>query len=292
MHLNQNSLMFLDGQWLRNAEVQRSFFHKLLGEHNAIFEGVRSYQTAEGLAIFKAHEHCKRLFNSTKKMGLDFSYSIDDLIQLMYQLIEKNKLQDAYIRSYVYWGEASNSALNSHLLLVAWPWDQLVENKGLALMTSPYPCPNHRIFPVESKMTGVYASSKFMDNHAKRKGFDAALLLNKNGYVAQGTSANFFYEKDNVLYTSPTKDIFAGITRATVLELCEQLEIDLKEEHFTADEVRGADGAFFTGTITGIKGITSLDKVPFQLKWEDTLGYQLFRAYQRKVLEIEPLCIF
>jgi branched-chain amino acid aminotransferase len=118
---------------------------------------------------------------------------------------------------------------------------------------------------------------------AKNKGFDEALLLDANGNVAEGPGANFFYEKDEVLYTPPLGNILSGITRATIIELCQELGFKLVEKHFTPDEVKGADGAFFTGTAAEVAGIASLDRVPFKLKWEDTLGYVLQAKYIRRV---------
>ena len=154
-------------------------------------------------------------------------------------------------------------------------------------MISSYQRPNPKSCHVEAKVTGHYINSILATKEAKLKGFDEALLLDANGHVAEGPGANFFYEKDNVLYTSPLGNILAGITRATILELCKEMGIKCIERYFTPEEVRGADSGFFVGTAAEVAPISSLDKVDFKLKWEDTLGAKLQKRYTRLVKENE-----
>ena len=104
-------------------------------------------------------------------------------------------------------------------------------------------------------------------------------MLDAQGNVAEGPGANFFYEKDEVLYTSPLGNILPGITRATMFELCAELGFTLVEKYFTSEDVKGADSAFFTGTAAEVAGIGSIDRVPFKLKWEDSLGSILQAKY-------------
>lgn len=120
---------------------------------------------------------------------------------------------------------------------------------------------------------------------AKDKGFDEALLLDVNGFVAEGPGANVFYEKDGVLYTPAKGNILPGITRATVIEICNELNIPVEEKFFTPDEIRNADAAFYCGTAAEIVALESLDNVAFKKNWEDSLGYIIQQAYRCKVLE-------
>jgi branched-chain amino acid aminotransferase len=118
---------------------------------------------------------------------------------------------------------------------------------------------------------------------ARVKGFDEALLMDVNGFVAEGPGANFFFEKDGVLYTPPRGNILPGITRQTIIELADYLGIEIKEVAFTPQDVHGADSAFFTGTAAEVSPISSVDGHAFKLNWEDSLGYVLQRRYQLKV---------
>jgi len=294
MYFNEETVLFLDGQWLKAAETKTSLYNQTLHYGNGVFEGIRSYETEHGRAIFKAEEHYERLLYSAKTMYIDVPYSVDELVQLTYQLLERNNLQDAYIRPLVYLGETLhlNPSQDVHVLLAAWEWDKYLGDKLVDVITSPYQRPNPKACHVDAKVTGHYSNSILASTHAKNQGFDEALLLDMNGYVAEGPGANFFYEKDEKLYTCPVGNILPGITRATMFELCEQLEIELVEKFFTPEDVRGADSAFFVGTAAEVAGINSLDRVPFKLEWKDSLGFQLSEAYQREVLEVEPVYIF
>ena len=170
-----------------------------------------------------------------------------------------------------------------HVFLCAWEWGKYLGNKMLNVMTSSYQRPNPKSCHVEAKVTGHYINSILATTEAKQKGFDEALLLDANGNVAEGPGANFFFEKDEVLYTSPLGNILPGITRATMFELCNELGFKLVEKYFTPEDVKGADSAFFTGTAAEVAGIASLDNVPFKLKWEDSLGSVLQAKYTRRV---------
>ncbi|MCP4443102.1 MAG: branched-chain amino acid transaminase [Aureispira sp.] len=294
MYFNENTVLFLDGKWLKASETATSLYNQTLHYGNGVFEGIRSYETEHGPSIFKAKEHYERLLYSAEKMYIDIPYTVDELTAKTYKLLELNGIQDAYIRPLVYLGEDLhlNPSSDVHVLLAAWEWDKYLGDQLVDVMTSPFQRPNPKSCFVDAKVTGHYSNSILASTDAKRKGFDEALLLDMNGYVAEGPGANFFYEKDNKLYTCPTGNILPGITRATMFELCELLEIELEERFFTPEEIRGADGAFFVGTAAEVAGISSLDRVPFKLSWEDTIGFELSKAYKRKVLEQEPVYIF
>lgn len=295
MYYNQNTILFLDGKWLKASETKTSLYGQSLHYGNGVFEGIRAYETEHGPAIFKAKEHFERLLFSAEKMFIELPYTVDQLVELSYELLKRNQLTNAYIRPLVFLDETMhlNPSPTAHVLMVAWEWKKYFTGEQLIhVMTSPYQRPNPKAFHVEAKVTGHYSNSILASTHAKRQGFDEALLLDMNGHVAEAPGANFFYEKDNKLYTCPKGHILPGITRATMFELCEQLEIELEERFFTPEEVRGADSGFFVGTATEVAGIATLDKVPFKLNWKDSLGYQLAKAYQREVLEIEPVYIF
>lgn len=285
MYYNNKTLVFFDGEWLKATELKINPYVQTLHYGSGVFEGIRSYATPDGTRIFKSEEHFQRLLYSANKMHLKVNYSAEYFTNLSYQLLEKNNLSNAYLRPLIFAGEnmSLTATDKTHVMLCAWQWDKYLGTKLLDIVTSSYQRPNPKSCHVDAKVTGHYVNSILATTEAKHKGFDEALLLDFNGFVAEGPGANFFYEKDNVLYTPPLGNILPGITRATMFELCDELEFKLVEKSFTPEEVRGADSAFFTGTAAEVAGIASLDKVPFKLKWEDSLGSVLQSKYTRRV---------
>ena len=285
MYYNENTIVFFNGEWLKAKDLMVSPYVQALHYGTGVFEGIQSYETPEGTVIFKSDQHYKRLIYSAEKMHLKVNYSSKELTQLTYQLLRKNNLGNSYIRPLVISGTNMFLTPSSevHVMLCAWDWGKLLGSKLLDVMTSSYQRPNPKSCHVDAKVTGHYVNSILATTEAKNKGFDEALLLDANGYVAEGPGANFFYEKDDVLYTSPLGNILPGITRATIFELCKEHGFKLVEKYFTPEEVKGADSAFFTGTAVEVTGIASLDKIPFKLNWEDSLGAILQKKYIRQV---------
>lgn len=285
MYHNENTIIFLNGKWLKAKEAKTDLYAQTLHYGSGVFEGIRSYSTKDGVQVFKAKEHYDRLLYSANKMHIKLGYSSEQLINLTYELLEKNNLKDAYIRPLVYLG--ANMSLQPteevNVFLCAWEWGRYLGDKLLNVMTSSYQRPNPKSCYVDAKVVGHYTNSILATTEAKQKGFDEALLLDANGNVAEGSGANFFYEKNGVLYTPSLGNILPGITRATVIDLAKELGFQLEEKFFTPDDVKGADGAFFTGTATEVVGIESLDKVKFKLNWEDTMGAELAKIYKHKV---------
>ncbi|MDB3905591.1 branched-chain amino acid transaminase [Crocinitomicaceae bacterium] len=289
MYYNSNTIVFLDGKWVKASETTSSLYGQTLHYGIGVFEGIRSYKTEDGNKIFKAKEHYERLHYSARKMEIDLPYTVEELIELSYELLDINQLGDAYLRPLVYLGEnmSLQTEHESHVFLSAWEWGRYLGDKQLDVMTSEFQRPNPKSCFVEAKVTGHYTNSILATNQAKRAGYDEALLLDMNGYVAEGSGANFFFEKDNVLYTAPKGNILQGITRQTIFELAEELGFQVVEKYFTPTEVYDADGAFFTGTAAEVAGIRSLDCKFFKMPWEHTLGYELSSAYQNRVQKKE-----
>ncbi len=285
MYYNNNTIVFYNGKWLKANELMVSPYSQTMHYGSGVFEGIRSYSTPDGTRIFKSEEHYERLLFSAKKMHMKVNYSVEEFTRLTYLLLEKNNLENAYIRPLVFAG--ANMSLTPtdevNVLLCAWEWGKYLGNGSLDVMISSYQRPNPKSCYVEAKVTGHYVNSILATTEAKQKGFDEALLLDMNGNVAEGPGANFFFEKEGTLFTSPLGNILPGITRATMFELCEELGIRIVEKYFTAEDVKGADSAFFTGTAAEVAEINSLDRVPFKLKWEDSLGSLLQRKYLRRV---------
>lgn len=285
MYYNHNTTVFYDGEWVQAMELKVSPYSQTMHYGSGVFEGIRSYATPDGTRIFKAEEHFQRLLYSANKMHLVCKYSVEELVSLTYQLLEKNNLSNAYIRPLLFAGV--NMSLTpteeTHFMLSAWEWDKYLGNKLLNVMTSSYQRPNPKSCYVDAKVTGHYVNSILATTEAKKKGFDEGLLLDAKGNVAEGPGANFFFEKDEVLYTPPTGNILPGITRATMFELCNELGFKLVEKLFTPEDVYGSDSAFFTGTAAEVAGIASLDRKQFRLRWEDSMGAVLQAKYTQRV---------
>ncbi len=289
MYYNDETIIYLDGEWLKAKETSTSLYSQTLHYGSGVFEGIRSYKTEDGAKVFKAKEHYERLLYSAEKMHIQLQYSVEELTALTYQLLEKNNLENAYIRPLVYLGE--NMALQPtdevHVMLSAWEWGKYLGDSQLRLMTSSFQRPNPKSCFVEAKVTGHYTNSILATTEAKQKGFDEALLLDMHENVAEGPGANFFYEKEGKLFTAPVGNILNGVTRQTIFELADELGFELEEKFFTPEEVYDADGAFFTGTAAEVAGVESLDGHKFNFSWEDTMGFDLANAYQNRVRKKE-----
>jgi branched-chain amino acid aminotransferase len=285
MYYNKNTVLFLDGEWIKALDGKTNLYSQTLHYGSGVFEGIRSYKTEDGAKIFKAKEHFNRLHYSAKKMHIKLKYSAEELTELTYELLKKNKLENAYIRPLVYLGQ--NMTLQPteevHVMLCAWEWERYLGNSQLNLMTSTFQRPNPKSCFVEAKVTGHYTNSILATTEAKQNGFDEALLLDMNGKVAEGPGANFFFEKDGKLYTAPLGNILAGITRQTIFQLAKELGFEVVEKFFTPEDVYKADGAFFTGTAAEVAAIGKLDNHKFNLPWEETIGYELAFAYKNRV---------
>ena len=285
MYYNENTLVYWNGDFVNARDAQIDLYSQTLHYGIGAFEGIRSYKTPEGTKIFKCDEHFDRLRYSAQVMGLNFDWTNEMLEDASYKLLAKNGLTNAYLRPLVYTNAnmSLTPAKQSYIIIQAWEWGRLYGTELSKVMTSSYQRPNPKSLFVDAKVTGHYANSILAQQEAKLNGFDEALLLDASGNVAEGSGANFFFEKEDKLYTTPRGSILPGITRNTVLELAKELEIEVVEKHFRVEEVKQADSAFFTGTAAEVAGIKSLDDYEFPQDWEDSLGRLLAKKYRRLV---------
>ncbi|MDH6253019.1 branched-chain amino acid aminotransferase [Chryseobacterium sp. H1D6B] len=285
MYYNNETLVYFNGNFVKAKDAQTDLYGQSLHYGYSVFEGIKSYKTDEGTKIFKAEEHYDRLRRSAALMQIPFSYSTQELTDLTYQLLELNKLSDAYIRPLVICSPnmSLTKGKQSFLTLLTWEWDNGYLADKARIMTSSFQRPNPKAFLMEAKVGGHYVNSILASQEAKDKGYDEALVLDEKGNVAESSGANVFYEKDGMLYTPAKGSILPGITRNTVFEICKELNIPVKETFFKPDEMRGADAAFFCGTAAEIVALDSLDDVPFTKNWKDTASDKVQQAYQKLV---------
>jgi len=287
-YYNEKTVLYLDGQFVRAAEAKMDLYSQSLHYGYSVFEGIRSYQTTDGRTkIFKAKAHYDRLKNSAAAINMPYTYDTNELIDITYQVLAKNNLQDAYIRPIVFAPANMSFVLNteSHIAIQVWEMQPFLGEKLLRIMTSSFQRPNPKGFMIHAKAGGHYVNSILASQEAKSKGFDEALLSDLNGNVAEGPGANVFYEKNGRLFTPSLGNILPGITRATVLEICDDLGIEVEEKLFTTDELKKAEAAFFCGTAAEVIGWESLDDVKFPKPWNETLSRKVQVAYMDLVKE-------
>ena len=171
------------------------------------------------------------------------------------------------------------------MMITAWDWGKYFTNSSLRVCISSIQRPNPKSLNMEAKACGHYVNSIMATMDAKTRGFDEALMTDMNGFVAEGPGANFFFEKEGILFTPPLGSILPGITRATVLEICHELDIPVEAKFFRPEELFEADGAFFCGTAAEITTIESIEGQPFHKPWKKSLGAVVQEAYQSIVMD-------
>lgn len=289
-YYNDTTIIYLNGEFVKAADAKIDLYSQSMHYGYAVFEGIRSYKTVNGeTKIFKAVEHFERLQHSAKSLNMPYSYTVDELIEATYAVLEKNNLQDAYIRPLLY--APANMSFNpntqSHITIQAWEMQPFLGEKLLRVMTSSFQRPNPKGFKITAKASGHYVNSILASQEAKANSYDEALLTDMNGFVAEGPGANVFFEKDGKLFTPQTGNILPGITRATVFEICKELNIEVEEQLFTIETLKNADAVFFCGTAAEVIGWESLDGIQFQKNWNDSICKKIKEAYAARVIEAD-----
>jgi len=285
MYFNEETILYYDGEFIKATEAHVTVYAQTLHYGYGVFEGVRSYDTANGARIFKAREHNERLLRGCELLGIPFDTTSDELTEISYEVLHRNGFTDAYLRPLVMC-DPSMTLINgqkSRLIVAAWNWGAYLGEKLLHLKVSPYCRPHPRSLHIEA--VGHYVNSILATSDARKAGFDEALLLDCEGYLAEGPGANLFFEKDGKLYTPALGHILPGITRGTVLELCATLNIPVEEGRYTIEDLFEADSAFFCGTGAEVVGIQSVDKKIFPKNWPNALGSKIRAVYLDLVRE-------
>jgi branched-chain amino acid aminotransferase len=236
----------------------------------AVFEGVRAYRTPNGTAIFRVREHTERLFNSARIFMMQMPYTPEQLIEAQRQVVKANQLQECYLRPIAFYGSekmgVSPRGARVHVAVAAWPWGAYLGEdglkKGIRVKTSSFARHHINVSMVRSKTAGHYVNSILANQEALRDGYDEALLLDTNGFVAEGAGENLFIVRGGRLVEPEMVSGLNGITRATVIELARDLGLEFESRPLTRDDVYLADEAFFTGTAAEVTPIRELDGRP------------------------------
>lgn len=291
MYYNEDTILYLNGEFVKASEAKIDLYSQSLHYGYSVFEGIRSYKTVEGQTkIFKAEKHYRRLKNSASAVNIPYVYNSQDLIAATYDLLAINNMQDAYIRPLVY--APANMSFNrnneSYIVIAVWKMEPFLGEKLLKVMISSFQRPNPKGFRIEAKASGHYVNSILASQEAKAKGYDEALLLDINDFVAEGPGANVFFEKDGELFTPAPGNILPGITRETVFEICNELGIPVQEKDIRTDELKQADAAFFCGTAAEVIGWESVDGIKFSKSWNETVSKVIQEEYKRRVTVPAP----
>jgi len=232
-----------------------------------VFEGVRAYKTTQGTAIFRLQEHTDRLFNSAYIFKMKMPFDKQTLIEAQKEVVRANKLESCYIRPIVFFGSEgmgiAATNISVHVAIAAWSWGAYLGEEGMAngirVKTSSFTRHHVNINMCRSKSVGTYTNSILAHQEVAQDGYDEAMLLDVDGYVAEGAGENIFIVKKGKLYTPDLTSCLEGITRDSILTLASDMGIDLIEKRITRDEVYCAEEAFFTGTAAEVTPIRELD---------------------------------
>ncbi|ANB01382.1 branched-chain amino acid transaminase [Ectothiorhodospira sp. BSL-9] len=264
---DRDGLIWYDGEMVPWREAKTHVLTHTLHYGMGVFEGVRAYLTDRGPAIFRLGDHTRRLFRSAHILGMTIPFTPDELNAAQVAAVRDNQLTSAYLRPMCFFGaegmglRADN--LKVHAIVAAWEWgaylgDESLE-RGIRVKTSSYNRHHVNVTMCKAKANGNYMNSMMALQEAQGCGCDEALLLDTEGYVAEGSGENFFMVYEGVIYTPELTSALDGITRRTIITLAHECGIEVREKRITRDEVYVADEAFFTGTAAEVTPIRELD---------------------------------
>ena len=258
-----------DGDFVPWQEARVHVLTHTLHYGMGVFEGVRAYLAGQGTAIFRLLDHTARLFNSAKMMGIEIPYTPEQLNNAQKEVLRKNKLDSAYIRPMIFYGAEGmglhTKKLKVHGIVAAWQWGAYLgeENmrRGISVKVSSIARYSVSTAMCRAKANGYYVNSMLALQEAQRCGCDEALMLDVDGYLAEGSGENIFILSNGVIYTPDLGCVLDGITRRTIIELARnELGLEVIEKKITRDEAYIADEVFFTGTAAEVTPVRKIDE--------------------------------
>jgi len=265
---DRDGFIWMDGEFVPWRDAKIHVLTHTLHYGVGVFEGVRAYQTDQGAAIFRLNRHTERLLQSAHIMGMKIPFSVEQINQAQIEAVSRNNLDSAYIRPMAFYGSEGMGlhakGLKVHLSVAAWQWgaylgDEALQN-GIRVKTSSFARHYVNSSMAKAKTNGHYTNSIMSLQEAENCGYDEALMLDTNGYVAEGSGENLFIVRRGKVYTPSLTSALEGITRDTIVELLiDDMGLEVVEKQITRDEVYTADEAFFTGTAAEVTPIRELD---------------------------------
>jgi len=264
---DRDGVIWFDGELVPWRDATIHVLTHTLHYGMGVFEGVRAYRAEKGTAIFRLHAHTDRLFDSAHIMKMDMPFDKQQINEAQRTVVRENGLESAYIRPMCFYGSEGMGLradnLKTHVMVAAWDWGAYLgeENlqKGIRIRTSSYTRHHVNISMCKAKANGHYINSMLALQEAVTDGYDEAMLLDNEGYVAEGSGENIFVVKNDVIYTPDLTSALNGITRNTIFTFCKEMGIEIREKRITRDEVYIADEAFFTGTAAEVTPIREVD---------------------------------
>ncbi|UCB56339.1 MAG: branched-chain amino acid transaminase [Thiotrichales bacterium] len=264
---DHDGVIWFDGEMVPWREARVHVLTHTLHYGMGVFEGVRAYKTEAGTAIFRLQAHTDRLFDSAQIMMMQIPFDRDTINEAQRAAVRENNLDTAYIRPMCFYGaegmglRADN--LKVHVIVAAWEWGAYLgqENleRGIRIKTSSFTRHHVNISMCKAKANGHYINSMLALNEALTDGYDEAMLLDAEGYVAEGSGENIFLVRDDVIYTPDLTSALNGITRNTIFRLASDAGYEVREKRITRDEVYIADEVFFTGTAAEVTPVREVD---------------------------------
>ena len=264
---DRDGFIWQDGKLVPGREATTHVLTHSLHYGMSVFEGVRAYRTERGTAIFRLEDHTDRLFNSAHIFQMAMPFDRAAINEAHKEVLRANNLEAGYLRPIAFYGSekmgVSPKGAKVHVAIAAWPWGAYLGEEGLErgirVKVSSYTRHHVNISMVRAKASGHYINSILANNEVTNEGYDEAMLLDPEGYVAEGAGENLFIVKKGKLYTPDLTSCLEGITRATVLQIAGELGLSVQEKRITRDEVYCCDEAFFTGTAAEVTPIRELD---------------------------------
>jgi branched-chain amino acid aminotransferase len=266
----RGSLIWWNGEILPAEQAKVSLFTHGLHYGTGVFEGIRAYkQSKGGGAIFRLREHMERFQDSFKIMGFQIPFSVDDLVKAAVDVCKKNNFLECYVRPVGFIGDGPLGVFPGDkppidIAILTWEWGSYLGDDGMTrgarLMTSTYNRPHPNSIMTKAKISGHYVTGVMAKREAKANGFDEALFLDPEGFLAEGTGENIFIIRDGVIRTTPPNSILNGITRQTVILHLRQKGHTVLEQRFTRDDLYVADEVFLTGTAAEITPVAEIDR--------------------------------
>lgn len=265
---DRDGVIWYDGELVPWRDATTHVLTHTLHYGMGVFEGVRAYNTPEGTAIFRLQAHTDRLFDSAHIMNMKMPFTKEELNEATRAAVRENNLESAYIRPMVFYGSEAMglraTGLKVRVIVAAWHWGAYMGDEalktGIKVRTSSFTRHHVNISMTRAKANGNYINSMLALQEAVSGGADEAMLLDTEGYVAEGSGENIFIIRKGKLYTPDLTSALEGITRDTVVTIAQEMGLQLVEKRITRDEVYSADEAFFTGTAAEITPIRELDR--------------------------------
>lgn len=264
---DRDGVIWFDGELVPWREANVHVLTHTLHYGVGVFEGMRAYETPRGVAIFRLHDHTRRMERSAHILGMRLPCTFDEINEACITVVRENALSAAYVRPIAFYGSEGMGLradnLSVHVAVAAWEWgaylgDEGLE-KGIRIRTSSFTRHHVNISMCKAKAVGHYINSILALHEALECGYDEALLLDNEGYVAEGSGENIFIVRDGMIYTPDLTSALEGVTRDTIMVFARDLGMEVKEKRLTRDEVYIADEAFFTGSAAEVTPVVELD---------------------------------